>query len=408
MNPALDPAMNPALNPALNPAMNPALDPAMNPALNPALNPAMNPELNPAMNPALNPALNPAINPAMNPAMNPAINPAIGFRRGLKLSQNPADEVLENVSNANTSLNKRRRNKANDKWQSQAHWGLARLSHSKSGQTTYRYDGNAGKGTCVIIIDSGIDAKHPEFGGRAKFLKKFSRGLNTDVLGRGTRIASVVGSKTYGVAKRAKIFGIKAIDDISCGLEYDSVIAAMEYTMKIAPTLKCPKGVAVLIGLGGFNSTAFSKAAKGLVDAGYFLTVAAGDGGVRSGSLTPALDPRVCTVGATDREDRYWKWSNFGTNVNILAPGVDIPSLTPGLRHRGTVRASKATVGSSTSLAAAHVAGLAAYLLGLGKDAGSLCDYIVVTGIRDVINYSSSNDSRNETANVLANNGFRE
>ncbi|KAK2616821.1 hypothetical protein QQS21_000198 [Conoideocrella luteorostrata] len=295
-----------------------------------------------------------------------------------------------------------------EKWQNEAPWGLARLSHAKTNQKAYHYHGSAGRDTCVVVIDSGIDAKNPEFGDRARFLKTFSRGLNDVVSGHGTQLASIIGGKTYGVAKRTKIYSIKVTNDMYCGVEHLKVIKAMEYIIDVAPTLKCSKGITVLLPQGDFNSISFQKAASSLADAGIFVVIPAGNRGIEAERITAAIDPRVCIVGATDRNDRLWKWSNYGKHVDILAPGVEIQTLDSRVKRLGVKKASKVIVGSSTSLAAAHVAGLGAYLLGLGKSPKTLCNYIVNNGIENTIDYSESKDSRQETPNVLANNGFLE
>lgn len=97
--------------------------------------------------------------------------------------------------------------------QSSATWGLGRISHQNTGTTSYTYDSTAGANTCVYVIDTGIYTSHPEFEGRATFLANFAGdGSNTDGNGHGTHCAGTVGSKTYGVAKKAKLFAIKVLD----------------------------------------------------------------------------------------------------------------------------------------------------------------------------------------------------
>lgn len=97
--------------------------------------------------------------------------------------------------------------------QSSATWGLGRISHQDSGTTSYTYDDSAGANTCVYVIDTGIYTSHPEFEGRATFLANFAGdGQNTDGNGHGTHCAGTVGSKTYGVAKKTKLFAVKVLD----------------------------------------------------------------------------------------------------------------------------------------------------------------------------------------------------
>lgn len=97
--------------------------------------------------------------------------------------------------------------------QSSATWGLGRISHQSKGSTSYTYDSTAGANACAYVIDTGIYTAHPEFEGRAIFLANFAGdGSNTDGNGHGTHCAGTIGSKTYGVAKQAKLFAVKVLD----------------------------------------------------------------------------------------------------------------------------------------------------------------------------------------------------
>ncbi|PHH61960.1 hypothetical protein CDD81_7709 [Ophiocordyceps australis] len=101
-----------------------------------------------------------------------------------------------------------------DSPQRDADWGLARLSSNKPGTTTYTFDSSAGEGTCAYVIDTGVDASHPDFEGRAKLVKNFVRGAGDnegDDHGHGTHVSGTIGSKTYGVAKKTKILGVKVL-----------------------------------------------------------------------------------------------------------------------------------------------------------------------------------------------------
>ena len=112
--------------------------------------------------------------------------------------------------------------------QSSATWGLGRISHQSPGTSSYTYDSTAGSGTCVYVIDTGIYTAHPEFEGRASFLANFAGdGQNSDGNGHGTHCAGTVGSKTYGVAKKAKLFAVKVLDASGSVCLSDNFIAYM-------------------------------------------------------------------------------------------------------------------------------------------------------------------------------------
>ncbi|KAJ4152821.1 hypothetical protein LMH87_009341 [Akanthomyces muscarius] len=275
--------------------------------------------------------------------------------------------------------------------QENADWGLARLSNQKPGSSTYTYDESAGAGTCAYIIDTGIYTNHTEFEGRAKFLKNFAGdGEDTDGNGHGTHVSGTIGSKTYGVAKKTTLFGVKVLDAQGSGSN-SGVIAGMDFVAKDAASQDCPKGVVVNMSLGGPTSAAVNQAAAKITGAGLFLAVAAGNEATDASSSSPASEESVCTVGATDKQDNLAEYSNFGSVVDVLAPGTDIKSTWLG---------GKTNTISGTSMASPHVAGIGAYFLGKGQKVAGLCEYIVKSGLKDVIQGVPQ-----DTANVLINNG---
>ncbi|KAG5974535.1 Cuticle-degrading protease [Claviceps digitariae] len=276
--------------------------------------------------------------------------------------------------------------------QSGAPWGLGRISHRAKGSTNYRYDDSAGAGTCVYIIDSGIEANHKEFEGRATFLKSFISGQNSDGNGHGTHCAGTVGSKTYGVAKKTKLYGVKVLDNAGSG-PYSAILAGMDYVVQDAKTRSCPKGVIASMSLGGGYSTSINKAAAALVRSGAFLAVAAGNDNRDAGNTSPASEPTACTVGASDINDNRSTFSNYGRVLDIFAPGTNIVSTWIG----GTVRSI-----SGTSMATPHVAGLAAYLSALEgrSNPEALCKRIQSLSTKNVLKGLPSG-----TVNYLAYNG---
>ena len=213
--------------------------------------------------------------------------------------------------------------------QTDATWGIARLSSQEPGGSTYTYDDSAGEGTCAYVVDTGIDTEHPEFEGRAEWLENFADDDDTDGDGHGTHVAGTIGSKTYGVAKKTKLFAVKVLDANGEGTT-SGVIGGMDFTVENAAQQDCPKGVVVNMSLGGGFAQTINDAAAGIVDAGLFLAVAAGNEGVDAEGSSPASEPSACTVGATEKDDSLASYSNFGQIVDILAPGSDIESTWVG------------------------------------------------------------------------------
>ncbi|CAO2655570.1 Nn.00g043730.m01.CDS01 [Neocucurbitaria sp. VM-36] len=284
--------------------------------------------------------------------------------------------------------------------QQDAPWGLGRISHREKGSTTYIYDETAGEGTCSYIIDTGIYTEHPEFEGRATFLTDASgEGTLADGNGHGTHVAGTIGSADYGVAKKTKLFAVKVLTSSGSGTT-SGVLAGINFVQNDARDRKaageCPKGVVSNMSLGGGKSTSMNQAAAALVSSGVFLAVAAGNSGDDASFYSPASEPTVCTVGATTIDDKLISWSNYGTLVDILAPGVNITS---------TWLNGETNTISGTSMASPHIAGLGAYLLGLGGDVGSLCESIKELATKDKIDPATLPAG---TVNELAFNGAEE
>lgn len=154
-------------------------------------------------------------------------------------------------------------------------------------------------------------------------------GEESDGNGHGTHVAGTIGSTTYGVAKKTQIFGVKVLDDKGSGPN-SAIIAGLQYVARDKAQRRCPNGVVANLSLSGKASVALNQAAADLVRSGVFLGVAAGNENKDASEFSPASEPSVCTVGGTAKDDSRYKNSNYGRDVNILAPGVDILSLKAG------------------------------------------------------------------------------
>ncbi|OAQ58771.1 alkaline serine protease P32 [Purpureocillium lilacinum] len=272
-----------------------------------------------------------------------------------------------------------------------APWGLGRISHVRLGETTYVYDKSAGTGTCAYVIDTGIEASHPEFEGRASQIKSFIDGEDSDGNGHGTHCAGTIGAKTYGVAKKTQIYGVKVLNDAGSG-SYSGVIAGMEFVLQDSKTRRCPRGVVVNMSLGGGYAAAVNQAAASMTRAGVFLAVAAGNSNSDAGNYSPASETSACTVGATTSSDQRSSFSNYGRLVDIFAPGSNVASTWIGGRNN--------TI-SGTSMATPHITGLGAYLAGLRRGSPKdLCKQIQELAIKNVLSNVPSG-----TPNLLAFNG---
>jgi len=274
-------------------------------------------------------------------------------------------------------------------------WGLARISHRTPNETSYLYDSMAGAGTCSYVIDTGIYVDHAQFQGRATWLANFA-GDNkaSDGNGHGTHVAGTIGGIDFGVAKKTKLYAVKVLNANGSGTTA-GVIAGMDFVTADAPTRSCPNGTVANMSLGGSRSTAINAAAAAMVKAGVFLSVAAGNSADDSTFYSPASEPTACTVGATDAVDAIAWFSNYGSLVDIFAPGVDVLS-----SWIGNTTATETI--SGTSMASPHIAGLGAYLLSLlgPKTPEALCQYIKDTATKAALTGIPA-----DTVNLLAFNG---
>ncbi|KAI6382714.1 hypothetical protein MCOR25_000525 [Pyricularia grisea] len=239
--------------------------------------------------------------------------------------------------------------------------GLARLSQSEPNpgtSGTYRFDDSAGEGITVYIVDTGIRTTHTEFEKRASFAANFIDQVDTDQNGHGSHCAGTIGGKTFGVAKKATLVGVKVLGADGGGSNR-GVIQGMSFVAEDVTKKNLSRKAVMNMSLGGSKSTAVNEAINSMIKAGVVPVVAAGNENKDASTSSPASAPGAITVGAIDQKtDRRASFSNFGADVDIFAPGVNVLSVD-----------AKSDTGSKmlsgTSMASPHVAGLAAYLMAL-------------------------------------------
>ena len=238
--------------------------------------------------------------------------------------------------------------------QSNPTWGLDRIDQSGNAlDNTYTYP-NAGELVDVYVIDTGILFGHLEFENRAlKGIDVISkRGTGSDGNGHGTHVAATIGGKTYGVAKKVKLYAVRVLDNRGSGTT-SGVIAGVDWvTSHHQPN----KPAVANMSLGGSVSTSLDAAVLNSIKDGIVYCVAAGNSNANAINSSPARVKEAITVGATDKNDFAATYSNFGDVIDINAPGTDITSAW------NTSTNSIKTI-SGTSMASPHVAGAAAIYL---------------------------------------------
>ncbi|CAG8445947.1 5392_t:CDS:2 [Diversispora eburnea] len=178
---------------------------------------------------------------------------------------------------------------------------------------------------------------------------------DTDDNGHGSHVAAIVGGKTFGVAKKANLIGLKVLDSTGAGSNAD-VILGMQFVLEDRKK-RNKNNTIVNMSLGGVFSQAVNDAAKSLTDAGVHVVAAAGNEATDACLSSPASEQSVVTVGATNNlDDGIAFFSNFGECLDIFAPGSDILSV-------GITSDTDIAVFSGTSQASPHVAGNLALLI---------------------------------------------
>lgn len=234
-------------------------------------------------------------------------------------------------------------------------WGLDRVDGSSD--RVYRYP-NEGSGVTVYVVDTGLDVTHSNFEGRAESGRDFidNDSDSDDCHGHGTHVAGTVGSRDYGVAKKADLVGVRVLDCQGSG-PYSAVIAGIEWTAQDAD------GPAIgNMSLSGSGSSSVDSAVRGAARDGVTFAVAAGNASTNACGSSPAREPTALTVGSTASGDSRSSFSNYGRCLDLFAPGSSIVSTRMG--------GGSATM-SGTSMASPHVAGGAAIYLSAHPDATS-------------------------------------
>ncbi|XP_022090937.1 uncharacterized protein LOC110979448 [Acanthaster planci] len=252
-------------------------------------------------------------------------------------------------------------------------WGIDRIDSRSGIDGVYRYNDNAqGRGAKLFVTDTGINTNHQAFGGRASRLYG-----GADDQGHGTHCAGTAGGNTYGIARKATIYSSKVCN--SQGQCSTSLISAGLDAILNKFGSGNGKGV-VSMSLGGGYSHLFNYLIQNMLNKGYTVSVAAGNSNIDACYSSPASVPGAITVGATDRYDSRAYFSNYGSCLDLFAPGVNIVSAS-----RWSVTGS-ATM-SGTSMACPHVSGAAAVYLGShpGSSPKTVHDAIVNNATPNVV-----------------------
>jgi len=239
-----------------------------------------------------------------------------------------------------------------DATQSSPVWGLDRIDQrSLPLSATYSYN-TTGSGVRAYVIDTGIRTSHVDFGGRASggYTAINDGNGSSDCNGHGTHVAGTVGGSTYGVAKSVSLIAVRVLSCSGSGSN-SGVIAGVDWV-----TANGIRPAVANMSLGGSANSSIDTAVRNSIASGITYVVAAGNSNYYASSYSPARVTEAITVGATTSSDARASYSNYGSALDLFAPGSSVTSAWY------TSNTAINTI-SGTSMASPHVAGAVARYL---------------------------------------------
>jgi len=242
--------------------------------------------------------------------------------------------------------------------QPHASWGLDRIDQRNLPLNQYYGYHNDGEGVNAYVIDTGILTTHWEFGGRASAIYDFEGegSIGVDCNGHGSHVAGVIGGRTFGVAKHVRLFSVRVLNCQGTGAWSDVIDGVNFVTWHHAQPAQQGVPAVANMSLGGETNRAVDAAVRNSIRAGVTYVVAAGNGNSDAAAYSPGDVAEAITVGATNQQDARAEFSNYGSTIDLFAPGVSITSAWIG----GDLMIATA---SGTSMASPHVAGVVALYL---------------------------------------------
>ncbi|HEY3513013.1 S8 family peptidase [Kribbella sp. NPDC051137] len=234
--------------------------------------------------------------------------------------------------------------------------------------------GYTGKGVSVAVLDTGVDATHPDLATQVAGEKNFTTESANDLVGHGTHVASTIagtgaasGGKYKGVAPDARIYDGKVCEVYGC--EESAILAGMDWAANDV------KAKIVNLSLGGTDTPELDPLEEAVnrltAQTGTLFVIAAGNSGPSDATVSsPGSAEAALTVGAVDKQDQLADFSSRGPRVgdnalkpDVTAPGVDIVAAKSKDSSIGEPVGDEYLRLSGTSMATPHTAGAAAILL---------------------------------------------
>jgi len=297
------------------------------------------------------------------------------------------EKVMQKVAQNPNVMNVEENRVVRVSQQTPATWGIDRVDQRDRPLDNTYSPPRDGTGVAAYIIDTGVQISHDEFGDRARWGTNTSGDSDdSDCHGHGTHVAGTVGGSIYGVAKNVEIIAVKVLTCAGSGSNI-GVIDGVEWVLNDAGLKGKPATANMSLG-GGFSAS-LNAAVKALNNGGVPTVVAAGNDNGNACTYSPASEPDVITVGSTTSNDSRSGFSNFGSCVDIFAPGSGITAAWIGSN-------SATNTISGTSMASPHVCGGVALLLQEGIEPGDIAGEIVSRATKNKVT-----DPKAESPNEL-------
>ena len=239
--------------------------------------------------------------------------------------------------------------------QTSAPWGLDRIDQQPLPlSNSFDDGGQQGANSYSYVVDTGVDATNIDFEGRVApgYTAIVDGRGSADCNGHGTHVAGIIGGTKYGVAKKTNLIPVRVLDCAGSG-SYSSVISGLDW---IAANYRSGDAAVVNMSLGGPASSTLDGAVRKINSKGVNVVVAAGNSSADACNYSPARVLDAITVGATANTDARASYSNYGTCLDVFAPGSSITSTWLGATGTNTI--------SGTSMASPNVAGVVARFIG--------------------------------------------